>query len=118
MKLRDLILMSALMGSTVPVQLRAAEPAATPKPTKEQIDSAAFAFKVMMSALHSEKIEPPIKEALFACIYSNPMSKISEAVSKIMVERKLDKNNAEQVLAVMAGICGYHPQPAAAQPKK
>lgn len=82
------------------------------------IEEAAFYFNVMMSALHSEKIPEPIKDALFSCIYSNSMGQISGIVTKAMTEKKLDRTNPDQVLAVMAGICGYDAKPATGQPNK
>jgi hypothetical protein len=88
-----------------------------PTPEKADIERATFNFQVLMSALHSEKVEPPIKSALFACIYENSMSKISQAIDGVIAANpgKIDKTNATQVLGVMAGVCGYKP-PAGAKP--
>jgi hypothetical protein len=89
-----------------------------PTPAKADIERATFNFQVLMSALHSDKVEAPIKSALFACIYENSMGKISQAVDGVITANpgKIDKTNPTQVLGVMSGVCGYRPPAAGAAP--
>ena len=80
---------------------------------------AADNFRILVSALQSDKVPQPVKSILFTCTYGNPFSKISEGVDKVMTEKKLDKTNPTQVLTAMAAICGYRPEMAAKPaPKK
>ena len=89
-----------------------------PTPAKADIERATFNFQVLMSALHSDKVEPTIKSALFACIYENSMSKITQAIDGVIKANpgKIDEKNPTQVLGVMAGVCGYKPPAAGAKP--
>ncbi len=96
-------------------------PAALPsqtvnKPSKAQIDNAAYVLQVISSALESKEVEAPVKTALFECLYSNSVSQISGAVDKVIAANpgKVDRKDASQMLAVIAGACGYRP---AAAPK-
>ncbi|MEC3949552.1 hypothetical protein [Sphingobium sp. HWE2-09] len=92
-------------------------------PTKAQLDSAAYVLRVVTSALQSSEVEPPVKSALFDCLYSNSVSKVSEATDKVIAANagKVDRKDPSQMLAVIAGVCGYRPPAAAAAkpaPKK
>ena len=86
-------------------------------PTKAQLDNAAHVLRIVTSALQSNEVEPPVKSALFDCLYSNSVSKVSEATDKVIAANpgKIDRKDASQMLAVIAGTCGY--RPAAASPK-
>lgn len=116
-------LASALMGAlalaalpgTAAAQAGAAKPA---QPTKEQLEDAAYEMRVLISAMQSDKVEAPAKDALFQCLYNNSFAKISEAMAKVVADNagKVNKRNADQMLVVMAGVCGYRPQQAAAKP--
>lgn len=90
-------------------------------PSKVQLANAAFVLRVMSSALQSDEVEQPVKNKLFECLYSNSVSQISGAVDKVVAANpgKVDRKDASQMLAVIAGACGYRP-PAAptAAPKK
>jgi hypothetical protein len=112
-----LIALAALLGAgTVPATAQTAKgPAA---PSKAQLDAAAFHMKVLMSALQSKEVDPPIKNVLFVCLYENPFGKISDATSKVLTGNKLDPGDANKVLTVMAGVCGLRPgeEGAAAKP--
>ncbi|MBO9582337.1 MAG: hypothetical protein J7498_15725 [Sphingobium sp.] len=114
-----------LAASNAPVsaQTTAPKPAApATQPTKEQIDDAAFQMRVLVGAMNSDKVEAPVKDALFECLYQNSFSKISEGIAKVIAQNpdKIAKRDPTQVLTVMAGICGYRPKPAdaAAAPAK
>lgn len=87
-------------------------------PTKAQLDSAAYVLRVVTSALQSSEVEPPVKSALFDCLYSNAVSKVSEATDKVIAANagKVDRKDPSQMLAVIAGVCGYRPAAPAAKP--
>ncbi len=105
------------MHGTLAAQTPAAGAAAKPTPpTKEQIEDASFELRVLISAMGSDKIEAPVKDALFECLYQNNFAKISDGIAKVIAQNpeKIAKRNPDQVLGVMAGICGYRPKPAAA----
>ncbi len=86
-------------------------------PSQAQLTRAAENFRIMMSALHSDKIPQAVKSILFTCTYGNPFSKISEGTDKVVAEKKLDRKNPTQVLSAMAAVCGYRPD-MATPPKK
>jgi hypothetical protein len=73
-------------------------------------------LKVFVSALQSENVDQPIKGALVGCIYENPFSKIAEGIDKVIADNpgKIDRSKPDQILGVMARICGYVPPAAAA----
>lgn len=105
----------AVMPAAAPIQAMAQTQAA---PTKAQLDSAAYVLRVVTSALQSNEVEAPVKSALFDCLYSNSVSKVSEATDKVIVANagKVDRKDPSQMLAVIAGVCGYRPAAAAAKP--
>jgi len=110
---------TALLFQTAPVSAQAApaKPAAPgAQPSKEQVEEAAFQMRVLVGAMNSDKIEAPIKDALFECLYQNNFAKISEAISKVIAQNpdKIAKRSPDQVLGVMAGVCGYRPKVPAA----
>ena len=99
----------------------AAKGAANAVPSKAQIADAAGVLRVITSALQSDSVEQPVKNALFECMYANPVSKISEATDKVIAANpgKIDRKDASQMLVVIAGVCGFRPAaPAAPAPKK
>ncbi|ATI79206.1 hypothetical protein [Sphingobium yanoikuyae] len=101
--------------------LPAALPAQTVnKPSKAQIDSAAYVLQVISSALESKDVEQPVKTALFECLYSNSLSQISAATDKVIAGNpgKVNRKDPSQMLAVIAGTCGYRPAAAKPAPKK
>ncbi|MHA6770221.1 hypothetical protein [Sphingobium ummariense] len=95
-----------------------AQAAPQTRPTKAQIDNAAFVLRVITSALQSNEVEQPVKNALFECLYANPVSKVSEATDKVIAANpgKVDRKDVSQMLAVIAGVCGYRPAAPAAKP--
>ncbi len=72
-------------------------------------------MRVLISAMGSEKVEAPVKDALFQCLYQNDFAKISDAVAKVIAQNpnKIAKRDPDQILGVLAGICGYRPKAAA-----
>lgn len=93
------------------------------KPSKAQLDSAAYVLRVITSALQSKDVGQPVKNVLFECLYVNPLSKISEATDRVIAGNpgKVDRKDPSQMLAVIAGACGYRPAAAPAAkpaPKK
>jgi len=88
-----------------------------PTPTQAQMQHAAENFRVLVSALQSDKVPQAVKGILFTCMYANPFSKVSESTDKVVAEKKLDKKNPSQVLSAMAAVCGFRPE-MANQPKK
>ena len=88
------------------------------KPSKAQLDNAAYVLGIVSSALQSEAVEQPVKNALFECLYVNPLSKISEATEKVIARNpgKVNRKDPSQMLAVIAGTCGYRPTTPAAKP--
>ena len=105
----------AVMPAAVPIQAMAQAQAA---PTKAQLDSAAYVLRIVTSALQSNEVEAPVKSALFDCLYSNSVSKVSEATDKVIAANagKVDRKDPSQMLAVIAGVCGYRPAAPAAKP--
>lgn len=110
--------LAALCGAA-PVLAQAPAPDANvPAPSKEQLEQAAFELRVMVSALQSDKVDAPIKDALFRCIYTNNFAKISDAMGKVIADNagKVDKRNPDQLLFIMSRVCGFNPQQGAATP--
>jgi hypothetical protein len=91
----------------------AAKPAASGDP---QAQNAMLYLKVLISALQSDKVEEPIKGALVGCLYDNSLGKITESMDKVIAENpgKIHRDNPNELLVVMAQICGYQPAPAGA----
>lgn len=115
---------AAIAQGTAPARPAPAAPAApaasAPKEvTQAQIEDAAFDMRVLVSAMQSDKVEGPAKDALFQCIYQNSFGNISTAISdaigKVTLENgaKIDRRNPDQVLGVMVRVCGFQPQAAA-----
>ncbi|NWK96607.1 hypothetical protein DM806_13225 [Sphingobium lactosutens] len=104
----------------LPVALPACASAQTTRaaPTKAQLDSAAYVLRIVMTALQSNEVEQPVKNALFDCLYSNSIGEISAEADKVIAANagKVDRKDASQMLAVIAGTCGYRPAAAAGKP--
>lgn len=77
-------------------------------------------LQVISSALESKDVEQPVKTALFECLYSNSLSQISAATDKVIAGNpgKVNRKDPSQMLAVIAGTCGYRPAAAKPAPKK
>lgn len=107
------ILAIAVMSAAAPVRA-----VAQTAPTKAQLDSAAHVLRIVTSALQSNEVEAPVKSALFDCLYSNSVAKVSEATDKVIAANvgKVDRKDPSQMLAVIAGVCGYRPAAPTAKP--
>jgi len=126
----SILIAAALLVAGPALAQTAAKPAAKPapattppaasapagQPSKDQLEDAAFDMRVFVSAMASDKVEGPIKDALFECIYNNNFGKISDGIGKVAAQNpdKVAKRNPEQILGVMASLCGYRPKPAEA----
>lgn len=111
-----LLLACALAGlALAPASALAQAQAAPAAPSKAEIDRAANNLRVFVSALQSEQIPEVVKSALFACIYTNPFSRISEGTDKALAEQKVDKADPNNIVGAMAAVCGYRPSQAPAK---
>jgi hypothetical protein len=108
---RNTVLAAIFAIGAMPVALPVPATAQTGAPSKAQLDNAAHVLRIVMTALQSNEVEQPVKTALFDCLYSNSVGKISEATDKIIAANagKVDRKDASQMLAVIAGTCGYRP---------
>ncbi|MET0248898.1 MAG: hypothetical protein ABW164_04135 [Sphingobium sp.] len=79
------------------------------EPDKAKLEAAALHMRVLLSALQSKDLDNPLKNALFICLYSNPLGQISDATSKVLAGNKLDPKDPNKILTVMAGVCGMRP---------
>ena len=100
----------ALLPGVAHAQARKPAAATAPKPpTQAQMQQAANNFSVLMGALNSDKIPPPVKNVLFVCVYANPFSKINEGTEKVLAQRKVARN-ADNIAGAMAAVCGLKPE--------
>jgi hypothetical protein len=123
-----MLILSRTAGAAIAIGLAlssaplASQVAKAPPADRASVERAAFNFKLLTSAMQSDKIPGPVKDRLFGCIYNNSLGKISEAMDKVIAENKgkIVRTNPDQMIAVMAGVCGFRPQaPApAAAPKR
>jgi len=82
----------------------------TAKPSKEQADRALLRFKVLYSAMLSDKVAAPMKQALFGCIYQHSIGEISARMDQVLAaspQAKFDPASPDQQLGLMAATCGY-----------
>ncbi|QGP80855.1 hypothetical protein [Sphingobium sp. CAP-1] len=110
--------LAAILAIGVLTAARSA-PAMAAAPTKAEVDNAAHVLRVVMTALQSNEVEQPVKRALFDCLYSNSIGEISAASDKVIAANpgKVDRQDASQMLAVIAGACGYRPAPSKPAPR-
>jgi hypothetical protein len=87
------------------------------RPSKARLESAAANLRIILSALQSDTVPQPVKDALFGCIYQNSLSKITDGVEKVLAANpgKVDRKNPTQMLGLIAGTCGYRPANAPAK---
>lgn len=111
---RGMAVAVALLAALLPAALAAQGTA----PSKAQLDSAAQVLRIVMTALQSNEVEQPVKNALFDCLYGNPVGKVSEATERVIAANpgKVDRKDPSQMLAVIAGVCGYRPPAPAGKP--
>ena len=106
-RVRSVLAIGALL--LTPVAGQAQTKSATTQPTRAQLERAAANLRIYVSALQSDKIPEAVKTALFACVYSNPFSKISEGTDKALAARKVSNTDPNMVVAAMAAVCGFKP---------
>ncbi len=106
--MRSAALRAALLALTLTVA-PAAHAQTAAKPSKAEIDAAGRDLTVLAAALQSDKVPGPVKNALFQCLYQATLAKLSATTTKTLVANKLDRSDANKLLAVMAGVCGYRP---------
>jgi hypothetical protein len=82
--------------------------------TQEQKDHGVETFRVLASAMQSTNVPDDVKSVLMACMYENSVGKISEAVDGVIKDNpgKVDRTKPEQIVGVIARICGYEPKAA------
>ena len=79
-------------------------------------------IRLLFAALNSEQVDGEIKNVLVGCIYQNSMQEITVAMDKAIAANpeELDRTDTGAMLGLMAGICGFQPEPtgeAPAQPR-
>ncbi|MED5546497.1 hypothetical protein [Novosphingobium decolorationis] len=119
MKLRSnlhkLALGAALSLSALPVGV-AAQDAAPAQPKAEDVQNAVLYLNVMVSALRSEQVEEPVKNALVGCLYNNALGKIGTSVDGLIAKNadKVHRDKPGELLQAIALVCGYQPEGASA----
>lgn len=92
---------------------------AVPGNTPEDIQRGVVIVRTFSGALASDQVTKEQKGALIACLYNNPVRKISLATGKVLAENaKLDPAKPGHVYAAAAAVCGVPrgTPPAAAKP--
>ena len=61
--------------------------------------------------MQSPNVPDEVKSVLMGCMYENSVGKISEAVDGVIKDNpgKVDRTKPEQIVGVIARICGYEP---------
>jgi hypothetical protein len=79
--------------------------------TKEQQEHGIRTFGLLASAMQSKNVPNEVKSVLMLCVYENSVGKISEAMDKVVAANpgKIDSAKPEEMLSLMAQICGYEP---------
>jgi hypothetical protein len=114
----------ALMGGAAlalvasPLLAQTAKPAAPRTLTEEQKAHGIETFRLIASGMQSQNVPDDVKSVLMGCIYENPIGKISDAVDQIVAANpdKVDRTKPEQMLGVIASVCGYEPKDVAPAP--
>ena len=109
----------ALALATSPALAQSAKPAAAAAGlTEEQKNHGIETFRVIASGMQSQNVPDEVKSVLMGCIYENPIGKISDAVDKVIAGNpgKVDRTKPDQLLGVIASVCGYEPPADAAAP--
>ncbi|HEY7808114.1 MAG TPA: hypothetical protein VIC34_13025 [Croceibacterium sp.] len=99
----------ALVATHAPARAQGAKPLTTL--TQEQKDHGVETFRLIASAMQSENVPSDVKSVLMGCMYENPIGKISETVDSALAANpgKIDRTKPEQMLSVIAQVCGYEP---------
>ncbi len=101
----------ALALGTAPVAAQAQDATPLESLSQEQKDHGVETFKLLASAMQSDKVPESVKSVLMACMYENSVGKISETVDKVIAANpgKIDRAKPEQMVGVIAQVCGYKP---------
>jgi hypothetical protein len=93
-------------------------PAPSARLTDEQKEHGIETFRLIASAMQSQNVPNDVKSALMGCVYENPVGKISDTVDNAIAANpgKIDRSKPEQMLGVIAQICGYEPPAQGAAP--
>jgi hypothetical protein len=131
---KSILLAAAMAVVAVPSMTLAAEkgkkPAPAPAPaaanaeeggSQEDIERGVVIIRSFNGALASEQLSKEQKGAMIACLYNNPVRKISVATGKVLGENpKLDPKNPNHIYAAAAAVCavpkGEAPAAAPAKP--
>ncbi|MCJ2181681.1 hypothetical protein MTR62_03005 [Novosphingobium sp. 1949] len=112
------VVASAAASAAVPAPVAAPAVAGTPAKNPDTKNVMLY-LDVFYAALHSDKVDHTVKQRLVGCLYDNSLHKITTAMDNTIAQNAgkvhLDKPN--EVLDVMALICGYKPKAAAAAAK-
>ena len=86
-------------------------PTPAPKLTDAQKEHGIETFRLIASAMQSQNVPDDVKSALMGCIYENLVCKISDTVDNALAANpgKVDRAKPEQLLGVIAQVCGYEP---------
>jgi hypothetical protein len=86
--------------------------------TEEQKQHGIETFRLIASAMQSQNVPNDVKSALMGCVYENAVGKISDTVDSALAANpgKVDRAKPEQMLAVIAQICGYEAPAAGTTP--
>jgi len=121
MKKNVALALGAMMLSVSAPALAQKAPAAKAAPgavplTQEQQDHGVQTFGILASAMQSNNVPNDVKAVLMACVYDNSIGNISQTVDKVLAANpgKIDRTKPDQMLSVMAQICGYEPKADAA----
>lgn len=83
-----------------------AKAAATPGATPEDIQRGVIIVRSFSGALNSDKVTKEQKGAIIACLYNNPVRRLSVATGEVIAKNdKLDGKNPAHVYGVAAAIC-------------
>ena len=104
----------ALALAQAPAAAQDAKPAAPL--TEDQKNHGVETFRLLASAMQSQNVPDDVKSALMGCMYENAIGKISQTVDSVIAANpgKIDRTKPDQMLGVIAQICGYEPKAGAA----
>ena len=108
----------ALTMAASPLLAQTAKPATPRTLTEEQKTHGIETFRLIASGMQSQNVPDDVKSVLMGCIYENAIGKISDAVDQVVAANpdKVDRTKPEQMLGVIASVCGYEPKDEAAAP--
>ncbi|OCC24781.1 hypothetical protein MB02_04735 [Croceicoccus estronivorus] len=124
---KTILLAAAIAAVAAPSAVLAADKKAddakvVPGNTAEDIQRGVVIVRSFVGALNSDQVTKEQKGALIACLYNNPVRKISLAAGKVLSENeKLDPKNPNHIYAASAAVCGMpkgNPAPAKTDPSK